>query len=103
MQPITIYITGEVWLGYDVNQVGQPEKLTELPDSVPNPAKVVIILEELGLPYVNKFVEFTELKSGPFLSINPNGRVPDALSTVLYSRDHGSKHWRHALVVCCYC
>lgn len=39
----------------------------------PNPWKVAIILEELGVPYHNVF---PKVKEEPFLSINPNGRVP---------------------------
>lgn len=46
------------------------------PDFVPNPAKVLIILEELGLPYQSKWVELEDLKKEPFESVNPNGRVP---------------------------
>ena len=46
------------------------------PDIVPNPAKVLIILEELGLPYQSSWVELEDLKKEPFESINPNGRVP---------------------------
>ncbi|KAL7006434.1 glutathione S- transferase, nitrogen catabolite repression regulator [Cystobasidiomycetes sp. EMM_F5] len=48
----------------------------------PNGWKVAIILEELGLTYETKFLEFgsTEspngLKSDTYLKINPNGRIP---------------------------
>lgn len=43
----------------------------------PNPWKVAIILEELGLPYETKFIEFQDMKKeGPLIDINPNGRVP---------------------------
>ncbi|KAF7195215.1 Glutathione S-transferase-like protein OpS6 [Pseudocercospora fuligena] len=42
----------------------------------PNPWKVVLILEELDLPYEHKFMEMDELKKEPFESVNPNGRVP---------------------------
>lgn len=41
-----------------------------------NPWKVIFILEELGLPYERSIVEDTDLKVEPFLSINPNGRLP---------------------------
>lgn len=44
--------------------------------SGPNPWKVAIVLEELGLPYETKFVVFAEMKKEPFISRNPNGRVP---------------------------
>ena len=42
----------------------------------PNPWKVAIILEELGLPYETKYHEFPELKEKPYNDTNPNGRVP---------------------------
>ncbi|KAF5020207.1 hypothetical protein F66182_7772 [Fusarium sp. NRRL 66182] len=41
-----------------------------------NPWKVAIILEELGLPYVHRFVPFEDMKKEPFESLNPNGRAP---------------------------
>jgi len=42
----------------------------------PNPWKVALILEELGIPYENKFLDFVQVKQEPFVSVNPNGRVP---------------------------
>ncbi|KFY32223.1 hypothetical protein V493_00393 [Pseudogymnoascus sp. VKM F-4281 (FW-2241)] len=42
----------------------------------PNPWKVAIFLEELGIPYTNEVKTFAELKEEPYLDINPNGRVP---------------------------
>ena len=43
----------------------------------PNPIKVAILLEELGIPFEVKALDMkTELKAEPYLSINPNGRVP---------------------------
>ena len=42
----------------------------------PNPLKVRMILEELDLPYEYKIVAFEDMKKEPFISINPNGRVP---------------------------
>ncbi|KAI9710324.1 MAG: glutathione S- transferase, nitrogen catabolite repression regulator [Bogoriella megaspora] len=44
--------------------------------SGPNPWRVAIILQELGIPYENKFIDFGELKKEPYISLNPNGRVP---------------------------
>ncbi|TKA65363.1 hypothetical protein B0A49_12212 [Cryomyces minteri] len=44
--------------------------------SGPNPWKVAILLEELGLPYETKYMDFPDLKKEPFESVNPNGRVP---------------------------
>lgn len=45
-------------------------------NQVPNPSKVLVILEELGLPYETSWVELEDLKKEPFESVNPNGRVP---------------------------
>lgn len=42
----------------------------------PNPWKVVILLEELQLPYEHKIWEFPNLKTPEFEKINPNGRTP---------------------------
>jgi glutathione S-transferase len=42
----------------------------------PNPWKVLMILEELQVPYKPKLVDLTDLKKEPYESINPNGRVP---------------------------
>ena len=35
-----------------------------------------MILEELSLPYTVKLIEFPDMKKEPYVSINPNGRVP---------------------------
>jgi glutathione S-transferase len=42
----------------------------------PNPWKVAIILEELGLPYEHLLCDFADAKKEPFISLNPNGRYP---------------------------
>ncbi|KAJ5188143.1 hypothetical protein N7491_004468 [Penicillium cf. griseofulvum] len=42
----------------------------------PNPWKVLMILEELKLPYELKSVDLDDLKKEPYETINPNGRVP---------------------------
>lgn len=42
----------------------------------PNPWKPILILEELGLPYEVKRVGAVEVKQEPYISLNPNGRVP---------------------------
>lgn len=41
-----------------------------------NPWKCAIVLEELNLPYENRYVEPEEVKKPPFTDLNPNGRVP---------------------------
>ena len=42
----------------------------------PNPPKVRMLAEELGLAYDLKDIEFSALKQPEFLAINPNGRMP---------------------------
>ncbi|KAI0466915.1 glutathione S-transferase [Xylaria cf. heliscus] len=42
----------------------------------PNPWKVVVVLEELGIPYEVESIRFENVKSKPFTDVNPNGRVP---------------------------
>ncbi|KAI0174447.1 thioredoxin-like protein [Pestalotiopsis sp. NC0098] len=47
----------------------------------PNPWKVVIILEELKLPYKIHKLELTEVKSDDYVKLNPNGRLPTILDS----------------------
>ncbi|KAI4218466.1 MAG: hypothetical protein L6R36_008938, partial [Xanthoria steineri] len=42
----------------------------------PNPWKVIIVLEELGIPYEIKSIRFEDIKKSPFIDVNPNGRAP---------------------------
>jgi glutathione S-transferase len=42
----------------------------------PNPPKVRMVCEELGLPYELNDVQFADIKKPEFLKINPNGRMP---------------------------
>jgi len=46
--------------------------------SGPNPVKVAIVLNELGLTYEEKFLDFQakEHKGPEYTKLNPNGRVP---------------------------
>jgi Glutathione S-transferase, N-terminal domain len=41
-----------------------------------NPWKCAIILEELNLPYENRFLGPDDVKRPPYTDLNPNGRVP---------------------------
>lgn len=42
----------------------------------PNPPKVAMILEELGLPHEIVPTQLSEVKEPEYLAINPNGRLP---------------------------
>ena len=51
----------------------QPIKLYSH-DRAPNPFKVRIVLEKLGLPYTSQLVDFSEVKKPAYEAVNPNGR-----------------------------
>ncbi|KAF2266171.1 glutathione S-transferas-like protein [Lojkania enalia] len=42
----------------------------------PNPPKVAMVLEELGVPYEVLHISFPDLKKPEYLAVNPNGRMP---------------------------
>ena len=42
----------------------------------PNPWKVAIILEELGLEYNIVLLDMFSVKKAPYTDLNPNGRTP---------------------------
>ena len=42
----------------------------------PNPPKVAIVLEELGIPYEQVPISLAEVKGPEYTAINPNGRIP---------------------------
>lgn len=44
--------------------------------SGPNPWKVVVIMEELSIPYKIVSLKFDDVKKKPYTDINPNGRFP---------------------------
>jgi len=42
----------------------------------PNPSKVGIVLTELNIPFICKYVPFNEVKGPEYVAVNPNGRLP---------------------------
>jgi glutathione S-transferase len=46
------------------------------PGSGPNPWKVIIIVKELDIPFEIEWISYTEIKQEPYISLNPNGRLP---------------------------
>lgn len=46
-------------------------------EGTPNPTKVKIFLEELGLPYENIEIDIALIKQEPYISLNPNGRYTE--------------------------
>lgn len=63
-------------------------------DQVPNPSKVLIILEELNLPYESSWVELEGLKQKPYTDVNPNGRVP-----AIVDPNHNTTLWESGAIV----
>ncbi|KAL4958136.1 glutathione S-transferase Ure2-like protein [Aspergillus filifer] len=60
----------------------------------PNPFKISIILEELGLPITNELVPFAELKKPAYEAINPNGRLP-----AIHDPNTGLTLWESGAIV----
>ncbi len=58
-----------------------PERLQLYSTATPNGVKVSVMLEEIGLPYEAHFVDIgkNETWTAPFLSLNPNGKIPAIL------------------------
>ncbi|CAG8189052.1 unnamed protein product [Penicillium olsonii] len=72
MQPITLYS----------HEIG------------PNPWKVAIIFEALGLEYKTIFVSFEDVKLPPYTDINPNGRLP-----AIVDPNHNITLWESGAIV----
>ncbi len=51
------------------------DRLIAFPNS-PNPWKVAIVLEELGIEYNVILLDMFSVKKAPFTDLNPNGRTP---------------------------
>ncbi|KAI1750424.1 glutathione S-transferase [Xylaria castorea] len=60
----------------------------------PNPPKVIMILEELGLPYEVQAIGFAEVKQPEYLAVNPNGRVP-----AIHDPNTGLTLWESGAIV----
>lgn len=60
----------------------------------PNPPKVLVILEELSIPYVAISTSLAEVKQPPYLAINPNGRLP-----ALHDPNTGLTLWESGAIV----
>jgi hypothetical protein len=69
----------------------------------PNPWKVAIILEELGLEYNIILLDFFSVKKAPYTDLNPNGRTPAIVDhnndgfvlweIILYTTSQSSGYW----------
>ena len=58
----------------------------------PHLVKVIVILEELQVPYLIESFKFDDVKKAPFININPNGRVPGPLPHAFFSSSHVHQH-----------
>jgi glutathione S-transferase len=60
----------------------------------PNPPKVIMILEELGLPYEIDPLGFADVKKPEYLAVNPNGRMP-----AIHDPNTGLTLWESGAIV----
>ena len=60
----------------------------------PNPPKVVMILEELAIPYDAEATPLTDIKKPAYLAINPNGRLPS-----IHDPNTGITLWESGAIV----
>ena len=67
---------------------------TTLTDICESPAKVMLLLEELSIPYTFEDVEADKLKKEPFTRINPNGRAP-----AIQDPNTGITLWESAAII----
>ncbi|KAJ4368758.1 glutathione S- transferase, nitrogen catabolite repression regulator [Neocucurbitaria cava] len=60
----------------------------------PNPPKIAMLCEELGLPYEALDTEHASLKTPQFLALNPNGRMP-----VIHDPNTGYTIWESGAII----
>ena len=60
----------------------------------PNPPKVAILLNELGLPYEIDPISFADVKKPEYLAINPNGRIP-----AIHDPNRGLTQWESGAII----
>ena len=60
----------------------------------PNPTKVIVLLEVLGLPYTALNVAFSDVKGPSYTALNPNGRLP-----TIEDPNTGIKVWESGAIV----
>lgn len=65
---------------------------SHLPEGGPNPYKVIIVMEELGIPYEAMVVK--DPKEPWFTAINPNGRLP-----AIVDPNNGITLWESGAIV----
>ncbi|KAB8075186.1 glutathione S-transferase [Aspergillus leporis] len=60
----------------------------------PNPVKVLILLNELSLPYEVETIPIAEVKSPYYTALNPNGRIP-----ALHDPNTGITLWESGAII----
>ena len=60
----------------------------------PNPPKIAMLCEELGLPYTVEDMQFADLKKPEYLALNPNGRMP-----VIHDPNTGLTIWESGAII----
>lgn len=60
----------------------------------PNPPKVAILLEELGIPYEAIAVPLSDVKKPEYTAVNPNGRLP-----TIYDPNTDIKVWESGAIL----
>ncbi|KAL4946471.1 hypothetical protein BDV06DRAFT_218398 [Aspergillus oleicola] len=60
----------------------------------PNPWKVIMLLEELNLPFTHQLVEFSDVKKPEYLAVTPNGRLP-----TIHDPNTGVLLWESAAII----
>ncbi|KAI0454250.1 glutathione S-transferase [Xylaria acuta] len=60
----------------------------------PNPPKVIMVLEELGLPYEVAAVQYADVKKPEYTAVNPNGRLP-----AIHDPNTGLTLWESGAIV----
>lgn len=61
---------------FNVEMTSQLKPITIWGQGGPNPPKIHMFMEELGLPYEINPIPFSDIKKPEYLAINPNGRLP---------------------------
>ncbi len=60
----------------------------------PNPSKVAMILNELGVPWEEKTIQYADIKGPEYLKVNPNGRLP-----TIEDPNTGIKIWESGAII----
>jgi len=72
----------------------QPKPIKVWGTGGPNPPKVAMVLEELGVPYDAEAVLLKDIKKPEYLAINPNGRIPS-----IHDPNTGITLWESGAIV----